>query len=104
MDNSTKEACIELALADLTKQARPNFLGTARKFQVDWTTLQRRFQGTQQCRQVAHAENHQCLSIAQEETLIGYIGRLTDRSVPPTSQIVHNLAKELTYRINESVR
>jgi hypothetical protein len=98
MDNSTYEARLELAIEDLGKQASPNWLGTARKFNVNRETLRRRFIGVQQNRDVAHAEAHQCLSKAQEETLIGYINSLTERSLPPTSQIVHNLAEELVKR------
>jgi hypothetical protein len=95
MDNLSKEARTELALSDLGKQANPNFLGTARKYKVHRTTLQRRFEGTQQTIRIARSQTHQCLSLAQEEALIGLINSLTDRSMPPTSQIVHNLAEEL---------
>src|SRR5450432_878527 len=98
MNNLTNDARLDLALADLSKQANPNFLGTAKKFQVHRTTLQRRFQGVQQSRQVASAENHQCLSLAQEKTLIRFINQLTERSMPPTSQIVKNVAEELCER------
>jgi hypothetical protein len=63
MDNLSNEARMELALSDLSKQTDPNFLGTARRFKVHRTTLQRRFQGTQQSRRIAHSEAHQCLSI-----------------------------------------
>jgi len=95
MDNSTYEARLGLALEDLSKQAIPNPTATATRYNVDRTTLRRRFTGEQQDRAAAHAESHQCLSKAQEETLIGYINSLTDRSLPPTSQIVHNMAEEL---------
>src|SRR5450432_4543318 len=95
MDNSTYEARLELAIQDLIEQPNPNFLGTARRFQVHRTTLSRRFKGVQQNRQTAHSETQRCLSLAQEETLIRFINNLTDRSLPPTSQIVHNCAEEL---------
>jgi hypothetical protein len=98
MDNLTYEARLGLTIEDIGKQTSPNWLGTARRFQVDRTTLQRRFTSTQQDRTTAHVESHQCLSLAQEETLIGYINSLTKRSLPPTSQIVHNLAEELVKR------
>mgnify|MGYP003623045145 CR=1 FL=1 len=98
MDNSTYEARLGLALEDLRKQAIPNPTGTATRYNVDRTTLRRRFTGEQQDRATAHAESHQCLSKAQEETLIGYINSLTDRSIPPTNQIVRNLAEELIKR------
>jgi|SRR5450432_661658 len=95
MDNSTTEARIALAIEDLTKQAIPNLKATAARFQVGRTTLTRRFNGTQRSRRNASSEGHQCLSLAQEEALLSYINSLTDRSMPPTSQIVHNLAEEI---------
>ena len=95
MDNLTYEARLSLAMEDLSKQDKPNWLGTSRRFQVNRVTLIRRFNSLQQSRAIAHAETHQCLSKAQEETLIGYINSLTERSLPPTSQIVHNIAEEL---------
>src|SRR5450432_2435897 len=94
MGNLTNEARLDLALSDLSKQIEPNFWGMAKKYQVHRTTLQRRFQGTQQSRQRSRAETHQCLSKAQEETLISFINKLTNHSMPPTSQIVHNVAEE----------
>src|SRR5450432_1876689 len=98
MDNPTYEARLGLAMEDIGKQTRPNWLGTARRFQVDRVTLMRRFNGTQQSIRLARSETHQCLSIAQEETLIGYINSLSDRSIPPTNQIVRNIAEELIGR------
>ena len=95
MEDSTYEARLGLALEDLSKQAIPNLLGTSKRFGVNRVTLMRRYKGTQQNRYIAHSESQQSLSIAQEETLIGYINSLTDRSLPPTSQIVHNCAEEL---------
>jgi len=98
MNNSTKEARIALAIEDLTNQTVPNLASTAAKFQLDRMTLSRRYKGTQQSYRVARSESQQCLSIAQEEALIGYINSLTERSMPPTSQIVHNLAEEICRR------
>src|SRR5450432_3579640 len=96
MDNSTYEARLGLALEDLRKQIIPNFSSTSRRFQVNRITLVRRFKGTQQNRRIASSETRQCLSLAQEETLIRFINNLTDRSLPPTSQIVYNVAEELS--------
>src|SRR5450432_1690514 len=73
MDNLTYEARLGLAMEDIGKQAMPNWLGTARRFQIDRETLKRRFNGSQQSIRLARSETHQCLSIVQEETLIGYI-------------------------------
>ena len=43
----------------------------------------------------AHAATHQLLSPAQEKVLLGYIDRMTDKYIPPTTQIIRNLAEEL---------
>src|SRR5450432_363095 len=95
MDYATKEATIPLAIEDLTKQAVPNLTSTVARFQLDCMTLTRRFKHTTQSQRVARSESQQCLSLAQEEALISYITSLTERSMPPTSQIVQNLAEEI---------
>jgi len=95
MNKSTNDAQLELALSDLNKQSIPNFSSTAREYAVDRTTLRRRFKGAQHSRRAAREDTHQCLTPAQEEALIDFINRLTDRSLPPTSQIVKNVAEEL---------
>jgi hypothetical protein len=46
MDSEPREARITLALADLANQEHPNFKRTARAYNVNHTTLQRRFDGT----------------------------------------------------------
>ena len=98
MDCSTHNARINLAVADLHQQEKPNFKATARKHAVNSTTLKRRYQGRQLSKQAASSEYRQCLTFAQEETLIGLINSLTDRGLPPTSQIVRNLAQEMIGR------
>jgi hypothetical protein len=98
MDNSTKEERLELALADIRKQSIPNIRGTTKSYNVDRTTLTRRFNGSQQSFQASHEDTHQCLTNVQEEVLIGFINRLTERSLPPTSQVVKNVVEELRGR------
>jgi hypothetical protein len=95
MNRSTYDARLELALADIRKQSIPNIKSTAKRFEVDRTTLGRRFNRTQQSFTASREDSHQSLSLAQEETLISFINRLTERSLPPTSQIVKNVAEEL---------
>jgi hypothetical protein len=82
------DARIELALAELSELDIPTFRPIARKYDVDRTTLARRYKGEQVSRAVANAEIRQRLSYEQEETLIKYINKLSDRDLPPTSQIV----------------
>jgi hypothetical protein len=77
--NLPLEARIELALADLSEQDEPIYRATARKYDVNYTTLMRRFKGEQVSRAIANANIHQRLSLEQEETLIKHINKLSDR-------------------------
>jgi len=95
MATTSHEARIGLALADLAKQDKLNFMGTARKHGVNDTTLRRRFRGIQVSRHAAASEHRQCLTHVQEETLIGSINSLTNRGISPTSRMVRNLAEEM---------
>ena len=61
MNNSTTEARMALAIADLTKQTTPNFSGTSKKYNVDRTTLQRRFNSTQRSVYEFHSKSIQRL-------------------------------------------
>ncbi len=95
MDNSTTKSPIELALEDLDSQKQPNYAATARKFAISRTTLSRRHRGVATSRAIATSETKQRLTNDQEEVLIRHINKLTDRGMPPTSQIVRNLAEEI---------
>jgi hypothetical protein len=90
------EMQIALAIADLSEQDKPNYSATAKKYPpVDRQTIKRRFLGEQTSRVQANSEIRQCLTLVQEEVLISQINILTARSIPPTSQIVKNLAEEI---------
>ena len=95
MKDSTKNHRIELALADLNQQEKPNILATAKKYQLVTSTLSRRFQGKTVSYAAASSEFKQRLTNAQEEVLIQRINQLTDRGLPPTVRIVRNLAEEV---------
>ena len=95
---SSHNARIELAIADLNRQEKPNIMGTAMEYQLVESTLRRRFKGQTTSREVANSQYRQNLTLAQEEILIGQINRLTDRGLPPTSRIVRNLAEEMINR------
>src|SRR4051812_47273987 len=86
---------MELALADLASQDKPNYRATAKKHSVVYTTLRRRHLGLQQSRQAAASEHRKNLTDVQEEVLVKHINMLSDRGIPPTAQIVKNLAEEL---------
>jgi hypothetical protein len=95
MDNSTHDARIELAIADLESQDEPNYSATARKHSINRITLYRRYNKMQSSVRTANSEHRQRLTFAQEEVLIGHINKLTDRGIPPTPRIVRNLAEEI---------
>ena len=86
---------IVAAIADLRSQKKPNFSGTAEKWQLERKTLSRRFKGESRSVEQYQSEVGRRLNNAQEETLIGYIERLTLRGMPPTPRIVRNLAEEI---------
>ena len=98
MQNSTHNARIELALADLKDQKKPNILATAKKFHLVESTLRRRWNGETMSKQAAISEFKQLLTYVQEEALIEQINRLTDRGLPPTVYMVRNLAEEVLGR------
>jgi hypothetical protein len=89
------EVKMELALQDLRRQAVPNIKATANLYSLDRTTLSRRFNGKQQSMSESRSDTSKRLSNAQEQILIDFINRLTWTSLPPTSQIVKNVAQEL---------
>ena len=95
MAQSTYDARLELAIADLAKQDKPNYMATAKKHEVARTTLRKRFLGERVSIHAAASKYRQRLTFVQEETLIKHINSLTDRGLPPTSRIVRNLAEEI---------
>jgi hypothetical protein len=83
------------ALAELSKQTKPNISGIAAKHKVNRTTLSRHFKGTQRSRSEYMSESRQCFTNAQERVVIDWINRYTERNIPPTSQLVHNVEEEV---------
>ena len=70
-------------------------MATAKKWQLERTTLAKRFKGQTRSIETYRSESSRRLNNAQEEELIGYIDKLTLRGLPPTPQIVCNLAEEI---------
>ena len=95
MNKSTHNDRMELALADLKQQEKPNIRYTAKKFSLAESTLRNRWHGKSISHQDAASEYKQRLTDAQETMLIQQISRLTDRGMPPTSSIVRSLAEEM---------
>ena len=89
---------INSAISALDSQKGLSIRAAAIKCGVNRTTLGRRYNGESQSRAAATSAHHQNLTDVEEDTLIGYINSLTDRHIPPTPQIVRNLAEELISR------
>ena len=70
-------------------------MATAKKWQLERTTLAKHFKGQTQSIETYRSESSCQLNNAQEEVLIGYIDKLTLRGLPPTPQIMRNLAEEI---------
>ena len=98
MNNSTNNAQIELAIADLNRQLKPNYDRTAKAYGLVTSTLRRRHKGITMSREAAKSEYWQNLTSAQEEVLIGRINYMTDRAIPPTPAFVKSLAEEIIQR------
>jgi hypothetical protein len=90
------EARIQAAIADLASQERVNYSATAKRYNLERTTLAKRFQGKTVSNQEANSYARRQLTDTQENTLIQYINKLSNRGLPPTPQIVKNLAEEIT--------
>ena len=86
---------IELAVAHLKAQKQLNYAEAAKTFEVEPTTLRRRFLGITASRAQVNSEYRQLLNNVQEDTLLRYIDKLTEKHIPPTTQIVKNLAEEI---------
>jgi len=84
-----------LAIADLESQSRINYAATAKKYHIDRTTLARRYRGETGTKEEATSNSHKTLTDLQEKTLVKRINILSTRGMPPTPQIVKNLAEEL---------
>ena len=95
MSDATHNARIDSELAELASQSKPNYTATAKKWSVERTTLAKRHKGQTISKQATNAQFQQRLNVMQEEDLIGYINKLTDRGMPPMSWIVRNLAEEM---------
>ncbi len=84
------EALAECDLAD-----DPNYADIARRFNLVRSTLWRRHVGRTRSRAEFLSQSIQCLNRAQEEELLRLIQEWTRRRMPPTPQIVRNLAEEI---------
>jgi transposase-like protein len=86
---------LEAALASLELSDSVNYAQTAREYGVNPTTLRRRHKGKQVSRYQAVFESKSLLTETQEQVLISYIKRLSERGIPSTVQMVRNFAAEI---------
>jgi Tc5 transposase DNA-binding domain len=93
--DSTKNDRIKAAMDQLDSQEVLNYAAAARDHYISPTTLARRYNGKTVSRAEANSTYRQRLNDVQEDTLLRYIDTLTDRNIPPTSQIIKNLVEEI---------
>jgi Tc5 transposase DNA-binding domain len=91
----TKNDRIDAALDQLDSQSTLNYAAAARDNHIHPTTLAWRYNGKSVSRAEANSKYRQWLNDVEEDTLLRYIDTLIDRHIPPTSQIVRNLAEEI---------
>ena len=92
------EERMKAALAKIESSKAPNYTAIAKEYKLTPSTLIRRAQGKTTSREEFQSQLHQCLTNEQERILIKQINRLTERGIPPTSQIVRNFAEEIIGR------
>jgi hypothetical protein len=95
---TTDEESMQKALAELRLYSKPNITEIAKKWEVGRHALSRRHKGETTSRRDFFSNHKQCLTDIQEQYLIDQINRLTDRGIPPTSQMVKNFAEEIIGR------
>lgn len=81
MDHNAR---IEAAIKDLRSQKRTNFAATAKRWDLERTTLAKRFRGETGINEDANSYVRQKLIAIQEDTLIMYVNKLNDYGFPPT--------------------
>src|ERR1700733_4511425 len=81
--------------AKIAKGERLNLAQIARDFGVKRSTLSRRIAGKTRSWEEYLSQDIQHLTNGQEKALIKRINYLTQRHMPPTCQIVKNLAEEI---------
>jgi hypothetical protein len=95
MDNVPYNDRIEFAITNLESQAQPNFSATARKYNIQRTTLTRHFKGESDFKQNAISYISKAFTNVEENILVRYINELNIRELPLILQIVKNLAEEI---------
>jgi hypothetical protein len=89
---------IELAIEHLTLQDTANISAAAKLFNVDRSTLSRRWNGVSNPAAMSQ-ENCRLLNDQQEKELIKYINQLTERGLLPTVSMVRNFARDIAGKL-----
>ena len=95
MARADKSARITAAVKAFKSGKYTDYNTAAIAYDIDRTSDLKRIRGLTKTQKEANSFYHQCLTNEQEEVLITRINDLTDRGMPPTSQIVKNLAEEI---------
>lgn len=88
---------IDEAIIYLNSQDVPHVSEAARKFNVNRSTLGKKFRRQSGSRSQA-AQQKQFLSTRQEKILIKHINRLSERGFPPTPCMAANIAGQIAKR------
>src|SRR5208282_3446146 len=94
-DKYAKSKAIDEAIGAIKRGEFVHYSDAAKKYKCDHGALSRRIRGLTKSKKDADSFWRQCLTNEQEEVLIARINHLTDRGMPPISQIVKNLAEEI---------
>jgi hypothetical protein len=89
------DARFQAAITDLESQERLNYRATAKKCNLNRTTLARRHRGETGSNQEATLNARRQLTDVQKKILVRHINKLSDRGLSPTPQIVKNLAEKI---------
>ena len=92
---TSEDTQIELAIAHLNRQKKLNYAAAAKACGLEPTTLRRRHKGITVSRAQVNSDIRQHLNNVQEDELLRYIDRLTEKHIPLTTQIIKNLAEEM---------
>src|SRR3954471_4437464 len=96
MDSMSHNERMEAANADLKSKKHKTYAAAATEWKLVDTTLRRRYIGASTSIKEFNSKSLKKLTSIQEEALIGHVNKLTDRGLPPTPQILKNIAEELS--------
>ena len=86
---------IDKALASICGQKDVNYTAVADEFGCDRSTLFRRHRGVITSRENITAIHHSLLSKAQQNELVNYINKLSNKGIPSTIPVVRLLAMDI---------